>query len=103
AAPTAEEPARERAQRQGLLALAVLGNALIDAQANANLPKADAIRDRLTDLGGSWEDAVNRAGDQIGRHWQALADPGADEARSRYAVAFAPPGEDPALRQRRLR
>src|SRR5205085_9114760 len=75
------------------------------------LLKGEALRSLLTDPGSAWEDVYDRAGDQIGKHWQALAapaDPAGDlflaERRSRWAVAFAaPPEPEPAVANRRLR
>ncbi len=109
--PVAEEPVRDRARRWGRLALAVLGMTIPDEQAGTTLLRAEALRSLLTDPGTAWEDVFDRAGDQIGKHWQALAaaaasagDRAAAERCSRWAVAFAaPPDPEPATANRRLR
>jgi hypothetical protein len=110
-----DDPARDRAVRRGRLARAVLGPAIPDLQAQAgqDLLKADGLRTLFAAPSGAWEDTYNTAGEQIGRHWRALAEPAKTaedavtaERRSRWTVAFAaPPTADlePATANRQRR
>jgi hypothetical protein len=129
--PTAVEDikAARRAQalQWGRLAAAMLGDIPKDQRSDrkGELFGAEALQTELAKLpADNWQPAADMIGDQIGRHWQALAgEPGASatgvspspvadapgspnraEFRSRFAIAFGPTeGAEPATVNRQKR
>jgi hypothetical protein len=81
-APTSATPfnAKEWAQRQGRMALALLGDRWVeDAEARAGAPRGSVslhfgdLKQRILQPNvGAWWDSLNEAGEQIGWHWRAI-------------------------------
>jgi hypothetical protein len=71
--------AREAAKRQGRVALALLGSAWVNdprtREESGGAVKAtfDELQKLVTTPAPEWWQSLNDAGDQIGRHWRALA------------------------------
>ena len=71
--------ALERAQRQGRIALALLGSAWVndpvmrDQSGGAIKLKFEDLKQRIDSPKGSWWESVDEVGEQIGWHWRALA------------------------------